>query len=111
MNKNEFAKLPIKVQEEVKRMLKVYDDTDIWYENGQYSYFNCIKAHYAPDHKYIGYVSKDDIYSEDEQIINYVEAFHAFPSNYKGQRDYAMINAAKRDWKFKFDEKHNIVKA
>ncbi|GHU36237.1 hypothetical protein FACS1894105_06250 [Clostridia bacterium] len=48
-------------------------------------------SRYPDDFKVIGDVSKDDIYTEDEQIVNYIEEFHDYPYNYRGKRDYDML--------------------
>lgn len=86
-----FNELPKEVQEEVRGILKAYDNVNVWYENGEYSFVDAIKKEYASDHKFIGNYKKSDVFSEKEQIENYINVFHAFPQNYKGARDYAII--------------------
>ena len=86
-----FNELPEETQEEIKDILKAYDSVNVWYENGRYSYVDVIKKTYADDHKYIGTYRKEDIYTETEQIENYINEFHAYPMNYKGKKDWAMI--------------------
>lgn len=87
-----FNELPKEVQEEVKGILKAYDSVNVWFENGRYTYVDVLAKEYAPDHKFIGTYKKSDVYSETEQIENYINEFHDFPMNYKGKRDYAMLH-------------------
>lgn len=75
ISKEELEKLPTEVVVLVKEHLKCFDQITITYENGKYDYGNCIKAHYAPDHKFIGTVYVEDIYSGEERNNNFKEAF------------------------------------
>lgn len=108
-----FNELPKAVQEDIKRALKAYDRVYVIYENGDYHVSVAIglKAQYAPDHKVIGEYKADEIYTEDEKMINYIETFHEYPHNYKGKRDYRMLKEIEGDWniKFKFDDERNLV--
>lgn len=117
-----FNELPVNVQNEVKEILKAYSTCPVTYENGRYSYSLCIKSEYAPDHEFLGEYRAEDIYTEEERILNYIESFHDYPVQYKGERDYAMINeinklrseiSPEEFWsiKFKFDDNGNIVRA
>ena len=69
-----------------------YDHVNVWYDYGRYSYVDAITKEYAPDHEFIGTFKKSDIYTEKEQIENYINEFHDYPANYKGARDYKMLN-------------------
>lgn len=115
ISKEMLATLPQEVQERVRQVLKAYDQVNIVYEYGKYNVSTMIgiTATYAEDHKYIGNVYADDIYTEDERMINYIESFHDYPIQYKGRRDYRMLNEVGYNWdaKFKFDENHNLVRA
>lgn len=115
ITREQFKQLPIEVQDEARSILKAYDEVAIVYEYGKYNVGTgiCIKKEYAPDHNFIGIVYAEDIYTEDERMINYMESFHAYPMQYKGNRDYVMLHNVGYDWsvKFKFDENHNIVRA
>lgn len=88
----EFKNLPDDVQNKVREHLRAYDSVNVWYEYGEYSFVDAIKAYYAPDHKYIGTYHKDEIFTVNEQIENYINTFHAYPSNYKGNRDYRLLH-------------------
>lgn len=107
-----FNYLPATVQQEVKDILKVYDEVNVWYENGEYSFADVLKSEYAPDHRYIGTYRKEDVYTEIEQIENYINEFHTFPINYKGKRDYAMLHKMddERECKLVETENPNIKK-
>lgn len=86
-----FSTLPKEIQEEVKQTLRAYDDVTVWFENGRYRYGVSIKSKYAPDHEYIGTYYAENVYTEEERIINYCEEFHSYPIYYKGKRDYELI--------------------
>ena len=97
---------------EIKDTLKAYDRVEVEFENGQFHFStgSCLRAKYAPDHEFIGTVYADDIFTEEERIVNYVEAFHSFPIGYKGKRDYRMFEGL--DWSAKFAlVDGNIVRA
>ena len=87
-----FNELPKEVQEEVKNILRAYSEETVWFENGRYTFGVSLTAKYAPDHEYIGTYYAKDIYTEEERILNYCEAFHDYPSEYKGKRDYNLIS-------------------
>ena len=81
-----------------------------------------MKAQYAGDHEFIGNYKAEDIFTEDERMLNYMESFHEYPIQYRGRRDYSMLNKLnqmRREmtpdefWsiRFKFDETYNIVMA
>lgn len=93
-----FNELPKNVQEEVKDTLKAYDTVDVYYENGSYHFGLVLKKDYAVDHEYIGCYRANDIYTEEERILNYVNEFHEYPRQYKGERDYSIL----RDYNAKY---------
>ena len=72
--------------------MRAYSEVTVWLENGRYSFGVSIKANYAPDHEYIGTYYAKDIYTGEERIVNYCEEFHCYPPEYKGSRDYTLIN-------------------
>lgn len=108
----DFYTLPFDVQEQAKRTLRSFDEVNVIFEYGEYHVSTgiAVKSHYADDHEYIGHYKADDIFTPEERILNYVEAFHEYPIQYKGKRDYSMINSLTWDDKVKFDEEGNIVK-
>jgi hypothetical protein len=112
INMKDFYELPLNVQEQAKKTLRSFDEVNVIFEYGEYhvSAGIAVKSHYADDHEYIGHYKADDIFTPEERIINYVESFHSYPVQYKGKRDYNMINSLTWDDRVKFDEEGNIVK-
>ena len=112
ISKEDFYQLPGGVQDKARNILKAYDEVNIIFEYGEYrvSAGLALTATYAPDHKFIGVAYAEDIFTEEERIINYAESFHEFPSNYKGKRDYRMMNSIGHDWSVRFKlENGNLV--
>lgn len=115
ISKQEFEKMFTKEeQESAKETLKAFSELNVVYEYGKY-HFNTgyfLKATYAPDHKVIGSIYADDIFTPEERIINYVESFHSYPVEYKGARDYRMLNEVEGNWdaKFAFNESGTIIR-
>lgn len=106
--------LPIEIREKVKSVLKAYDEVHVIFEYGEYhvSAGISLKAVYADDHKFIGTYKANEIFTPEERIINYVEAFHEYPIQYKGKRDYVWLKSLTSwDDKVKFDENGNLVTA
>lgn len=107
-----LEQLPEEVQKQIKEILKVYPRTSVTFENGEYHFGgDCLKATYASDYEVIGEYKADEIFTEEENIINYVEAFHEYPAEYKGERDYKWLKSLGYDWdiKVKFDENGKLV--
>ena len=89
--------LPLNVQQDIKDVLRAYDVVHVTFSNGEYhvSTGTAILAEYPADHRFVGDVSKDDVYTENEQVANYVESFCDYPVYYKGKRDYEMLRFLK----------------
>ena len=77
MKKEELNNLPSDVVEIVMNKLKAYDKVYIEYENGKYlvSVGASITKYYAKDHKVIGTVTADEVYTKEERYKNYEEEF------------------------------------
>ena len=80
MNKRKIEKLntlPSNIVNEVKRVLKVYDECDVLYEYGYYKVMiDCVvKSKYGEDYKYIATFKNTDIYTEEERRQYYKEVF------------------------------------
>ena len=86
-----FNELPKEVQEEVKSILRAYSEETVYFENGKYTFGATLKAKYAPDYEYIGTYYAKDVFTEEERIVNYCNAFHDYPIEYKGTRDYSIM--------------------
>ena len=86
--------LPIEVQEEVESTLKAYDSVNIIFEYGEYKVRTsmAILREYASDHKVIGKVKKETVFTKEQQDLNYINTFRGFPISYKGEKDWAMIS-------------------
>ena len=93
----EFATLPIELQDRIKSYLRCFNDVNVTYENGEYSFGICLKKKYADDFEYIGTYKAADVYTEDERILNYVNEFQSYPIQYKGKRDYSIFHTGKRE--------------
>lgn len=94
ISKEELNKFPEEVVKEVMSILKAFQNTNISFENGQYhvSPHTSIKSSYASDHKVLGTVYVEDIYTEEERTQNYIEVFKDYPIWYKGKRDYSIFH-------------------
>lgn len=111
-NEMKFEELPENVQREIKKCLHAFPECNVTFENGKFTVSTgvSLKAQYAADHKFIGVFYVEDIFTEEEQIINYAEAFHAFSPLYKGKRDYTIWKQIGYDWTVKFKlENGNLV--
>lgn len=92
-----FNELPENLQNEIKDYLRAYNKVTVWYENGRYTFGTCLKKTYAADHEFIGEYRADEIYTDDERILNYVNEFQSYPIQYKGKRDYSIFHTGKRE--------------
>ena len=88
-----YCKLPKEAREKVRSILKVYDRVYVVYEYGQYNVSPnvALKSSYGKDHRVIGEIKVDDIYTLEEKTENYIESFHDYPIWYKGARDYKAL--------------------
>ena len=115
LTKEEFNALPEDVKAQAKETLKAYHCVTIEFYNGEYhvSTMVGILGKYPEDHKFIGNAYDDDIYTEEERVLNFVEAFHYYPTNYKGKPviSWKEFKELPYNAKFKYDEEGNIVKA
>ena len=105
-----FNDLPISVQNDIKDTLKAYDKCDVWFEYGEYKVMvgACLKAVYAPDHKFIATFTKEEIFTETEQIENYINSFNCYPPKYTGRKDWAIMR--KMSDEREYDPETGIIK-
>ena len=84
LSKAVLNELPKAVQDEVLDTLKAYNEANVEFSSGKYHVSTglCIRAEYAPDHKFIGVFCADDIYTPEERDANHLETFgyKAYPS-------------------------------
>lgn len=102
-----------KQKEEIKSILKVYDRVHVVYENGKYHFSSAVfvTKTYALDHEYCGEVYAEDIFTVEERIVNFAEAFHEFlyipgsgiTTNWK---EFVGIEG---DWSVKFKVDNNYL--
>jgi hypothetical protein len=112
MKIQDFTALPPMVQEQAKDILRSFSEVHITLSDGRYHVSTGIMllGLYPDDFKVIGDVNKNDVYTPDEQIVNYIESFHDYPPQYKGSRDYSMLHYMKdRRCKDGVDERIRLV--
>ena len=73
--------LPIEVVEKIKSNLKVFDKCNVIFEGGQYHVRTgyCLQSQYSPDYKFIKEFHKDEVFTKEEQDLNYIEEFRSYP--------------------------------
>ena len=95
MKQNElFDTLPLYAQEHVISTLHVYRKCYITYEYGSYhaSAHITLKSVYATDSRWVGEITSEELFTEEERTKIYLEEFHSYPSWYKGPRDYKWLH-------------------
>lgn len=112
-NVEKLNRYAAEVQEEIIKTLKAFDECHVERRGKKYVVCTgwCLKAVYG-DEEVLDTFKADEIFTEDEKILNYMESFHDYKITYKGKRDYKMIQEIKGNWdaKFAFDENKNIVR-
>lgn len=75
-----LEKLPEDVRASVRRILKVYDSCNVYFENGVFHAHASvgIKSSYNWDHFVCGNYLAKDVYTEEERRRNYKESFDSF---------------------------------
>lgn len=104
---------PANVTREALEILKAYKRVSIVRQNGRYSANSSVwlSNGYAKDFKVWEFYAAEQ-YTPAQRQLNYVQAFHDYPIDYTGKRDYKMIKELDSwDTLFIFDDDGNIVKA
>lgn len=102
-----FNQLPLAIQSQVKATLCAYDRCTVELtQTNQYKVTTVIALHSGSYNEIIGEFHKEDIFTADEMIINYVKTFKDYPSNYNGKRNYSLLSG---DWTNATLENGNIV--
>lgn len=85
MTKQQFENLPNEVKEEIRSILKAYDQAYVEYYNGRYwASAGCgIRGKYPEDFKSYGKIKVKDVFSLEERIANYKETFNSNPSKFQ----------------------------
>ena len=109
MTKNEiFQTLPLKAQSEISDTLKAYSKVDFYFRGCEFQVraFTILSAT-NDGYTHLASFNKDDIFSEEEQIVNYVNSFRSFPIEYNGNKNWKEL---KKDWKVAtMNDESNIV--
>jgi hypothetical protein len=73
--------LPLETIEEVRSILKAYDECNIIYECGKYKVRtgHCLQSSYSQDYRFVATFNKNDIYTAEGQELNYIEEFKSYP--------------------------------
>jgi hypothetical protein len=90
--------------------LRVYDECHVEFYNGDVNV--CIG--YCISYRKSQFFSRfyaNEVFTEEERIVNYIESFRSYPHNYKGKRDYQWLKSLPSDAKLKLDTDGNIILA
>lgn len=85
--------LPREIQNEIRETLKCYDEVNVIFENGEYKVRMgyMLQREYSSDFKIIGEFKANEVFSDNERIVNYIESFMGYPIEYKGVKDWDLI--------------------
>lgn len=89
----DISMITVEVWEEVRNTLCVFDEVTVSYGNGEYhcTPSNAVLGWYPDDFKVIGKIYKEDIFTPEEIIENFINNFYSYPPQYKGERDYNVL--------------------
>ncbi len=92
-----FESLPLEVQTKVKSTLSAYDICTVEKTTqGLYKVMTCTVLHCGTYNETVGEFTKDDIFTPEKQLVNYMNTFRDYPhTGYKGERNYQALNS---DW-------------
>lgn len=101
-----FTKAPREVQERILEALKQVRYVYVVRNGDRYSVTTHLTTQRSErgEWEYLGKFTMEEIYSPDERILNFVEVMHDYPPEYRGKRDYLMLqsvsgnNAARFRW-------------
>lgn len=93
MKNERLEKYSEEVQKKVRSVLSAYDECHIERHGSEYIVCTgwCLKNSYE-DEEILDTFKKEEIFTEDEIIENYINSFHDYPINYKGKRNYQLMN-------------------
>lgn len=97
MKPNKYLDLLSKEEKEkALNTLTCYREISISHQYGGYHYTtgHVLTAVYPSDFKFCGTVKDEDVYTEDELLLNYVNNFYSYPITYKGVRNYLILKKA-----------------
>ena len=108
-----LQKYPLAIQNEIKKTLGVYPRCYVKLNNGIYSVSTSIKIenNYSEDFE-IEEIKANEVLTQDEINLAFVNNFYSFPIEYKGNKDYKILKEARENGlKFKLDSSRNFVLA
>ncbi len=102
-----FKTLPLKTQNEIKSVLSAYSECTVEKnDQGVYKVMACTVIHNGVYSELIGKFTKNDIFTPEEQIVNYVNSFRDYPTNYKGFKNWKELSSG---WKIASMLNGNII--
>jgi len=92
--------LPDSVQQDIRSSLRAFSTVDVWQKaNGEYTVSASVFLSAGPSPKYIGEYKAEEVFTMDERIVNYVNAFRSYPFTHKlrytGKEDNRVL---RDDW-------------
>lgn len=107
------------IRKEIREALKVFDKVYVISQGSKGLTVSPSKVTTGPnfpDNTIVGTVYANDVYSESEQILNYMNTFGHYPDTYKGVRDSSIVSQMMASWdngapglQVEFDSEKNIV--
>ena len=92
--------LPQSVQDDIRSWLCTFSEVTVYQKaNGEYNVRACTVLSNGQSDKYIGEYTAKEVFTVEEQIVNYVNEFRDYPFSreykYTGKRDYLALQG---DW-------------
>lgn len=105
MRKGEIiSKLPAYIVEEAKMHLRYGIPSHVIRRNGRLEVVDSLRSGYhTDDERFVCTITDGDVFTETEQIENYINLYHKYPKNYKGIRDETVL--ARMDEDVEYDSK------
>lgn len=86
-----ILKLPAYIVEEAKMHLRYGVPSHVIRRNGRLEVVDSLRSGFhADDERFVCTITDSDVFTETEQIENYIKLYHKHPANYHGIRDEAV---------------------
>jgi len=93
-----ISKLPAYIVEEAKMHLRYGVPSHVIRRNGRLEVvFSLRSGYHTDDERFVCTITASDVFTETEQIENYINLYHKYPANYHGIRDEAVIARLEED--------------
>ena len=93
MNTQVISKYSPGIREKILNTLRAYDEVHIIiYDDGTYEVSPDLCLSSTSKLVKMACIKVGEVYDEHEQTINYINQFRTYPYNFKGVRDYNLIN-------------------